>query len=100
MLTDRELALVSRAQKTIARVKLSRIVMLVILGAGFAAMIYDFLSPDNFAYFTVAMVVYAMLLPQLGGPRYEELVELLIKVRSKAEEKEVDPVIDVLARKP
>ena len=98
-LTINELTTVSRAERSVKRAKISRIIILVVMVIGFAAMMFGTVKPDIFAYFSFAAVLYAMLLPQLGGPPYSEVVALLTKIRSETEVQKVDPLIDVLTRK-
>lgn len=101
-LTIKELTTVSRAESSIKRAKISRIIILVAMVIGFAAMLSGTVNPDIFAYFSLAVVLYAMFLPQLGGPPYSEIVMLLVRIRSETEVQEtqkVDPLIDVLTRK-
>jgi hypothetical protein len=99
-LTKKELALIAKAEKSMGRAKVYRVVLLFILVAGFASMFYGFLSPDYFAYLAFTIVMFALLLPQLDGPPYAQLVELLSRVRASAEHQEIDPLVAVLAKKP
>ncbi|MDC1306746.1 hypothetical protein N8Z40_01980 [Pseudomonadales bacterium] len=97
-LTDKEMALVSRAEGTLRRAKISRIILLVAMLTGFAAMLVGAVKPDIFAYCSFAVVLYAILLPQFGGPPDSEVVALLTRIRSETDVQKVDPLIDVLTR--
>ncbi len=100
VMTEKELDLVVRAENSLAKAKISRMMLLIMLLVSLTAMLYGFLSPNTYAYFSVAVVVFAIYLPQLGGPPYNELVALLVRIRSEVEPQKVDPLIDVLTRKP
>jgi hypothetical protein len=66
-------------------------------------MLAGMFEPDTVAYFLVLIVLYAILVPQLSGPKYEELVALLIRMCAETESEEMpgveDQLIDVLSRK-
>jgi hypothetical protein len=102
-LTISEMTIISRAERSIKRANISRTLMLAVMLIGFSGMLLGAVSPDLFAFFSFAVVLYAMLLPQLGGPPYDEIVALLVKLRSETYEQErsnADSLVDVLTRKP
>jgi hypothetical protein len=57
------------------------------------------LNTDLGAYFLFAVVLYAILLPKISGPPTSDVVALLTKMRSKADIKKIDPLINVISRK-
>jgi len=55
-------------------------VLFAILIVALLAMIFGFMSGDEFAYLAVPLVFLTIMLPQLGGsPKYSELVDILEK---------------------
>jgi hypothetical protein len=102
-LTTNELTMISRAENSMKRAHLSRILLLVLMVIGFSGMLVGAVSPNMFALFSFAVVLYAILLPQLGGPPYSEIVALLVTLRTETEGQEAhraDSLINVLTRKP
>lgn len=76
--------------------------MLALMLIALASMLAGMVEPDTFAYFSVVLCLYAILFPQLGGPRYDELVALLVRMRAETVSVEMprveDALIDVLSR--
>jgi hypothetical protein len=99
-LSQKEVELVTRAESSLVRANTGRMIMLVVMLVLFAAMLSGILSPDTFAYISVAIVLLAIYIPQFGGPPYDELVALLIRIRSEVEPHKTDPLIEALTRKP
>jgi hypothetical protein len=56
---------------------------------GLASMLAGLFEPDTVAYFLVILVLYAILVPQLGGPKYEALVALLVRMCAETEPEEM-----------
>lgn len=102
-LSNRERTIISRAESSVRRAKVGRIMMLALMLVGLASMLAGMFEPDTVAYFLVLLVLYAILGPQLVGPKYEELVALLVRMCAETESEEVpgveDQIIDVLSRK-
>ena len=99
-LTNKELALIARARLAVARARVTRIVLLCLMVAGLSAMVYGAISPDYFAYFAFSIVIFALLLPQFGGPAYADLVVLLTRIQASTGPRAIDPLVRMLAEQP
>jgi hypothetical protein len=69
---------------------------------GLVGMLTGTVNHHIFAYFSTAAVFYAILLPQLAGPPYTQIVALLVRIRFEIElqgTQKVDSLTDVLTRK-
>jgi len=103
-MSQKEVELVTRAESSLVRANTGRtmllVVMLVVMLVLFAAMLCGILPSDTFAYISVAIVLLAIYIPQIGGPPYDELVALPIRIRSEVEPHKTDPLIEALTRKP
>lgn len=79
-LTQKEVALVNAAIKSKKKSKLFQPLLFSFLVGALIAMLFDYLSGEEFAYLAVPLVFVTVLLPQLGGsPKYNELVDILEK---------------------
>ncbi|MFT5101333.1 MAG: hypothetical protein ACI96M_002184 [Candidatus Azotimanducaceae bacterium] len=98
-LTEKELATIVQAENSFSRVKNRQVVILVVVTLTLLAMLSGILNTDLGAYFLFAVVLYAILLPKISGPPTSDVVALLTKMRSKADIKKIDPLINVISRK-
>ena len=79
-MTSKEVAVIKAAIKARNKSKLLQPVLFAILIVVLLAMIFGFMSGDEFAYLAVPLVFLTIMLPQLGGsPKYSELVDILEK---------------------
>ena len=79
-MTSKEVAVIKAAIKARNKSKLLQPVLFAILIVALLAMIFGFMSGDEFAYLAVPLVFLTIMLPQLGGsPKYSELVDILEK---------------------
>ena len=79
-LTKKEVALVNAAIKSKSKSKSLQHILFAFLVGALIAMLFGFLSGDEFKYLAVGLVVVTILLPQLGGaPKYNELLDILEK---------------------
>ena len=99
-MSQKEVELVTRAESSLVRANTGRTMLLVVMLVLFAAMLSGILPSDTFAYISVAIVLLAIYIPQIGGPPYDELVALPIRIRSEVEPHKTDPLIEALTRKP
>lgn len=84
-LADQELELISDARSRATWVNICRVCLLLLLLCSVAFMMADYLSVLGFAFLSMAIAVFALLLPQIGpGPKYEDLVALLIKASAES----------------
>jgi hypothetical protein len=83
--SEKELKLIAAAKRKSSDALVKRVLILIAISVGMGLMIAGKISPDCFAYVTVAAVFLAVAMPQLGGePKYEDLVKLLdSKLKSK-----------------
>ena len=77
---DGELELINSARTRATWINICRVCLLMLLLCCVAFMMADYLSVLGFAFLSLAVAVFALLLPQLGpGPKYEDLTALLIQ---------------------
>jgi hypothetical protein len=69
------------------------------MAVAFMLMVAELIDTNTFSYLMVNIVVYAIFLQKLSGPKYEELVRFLVKVRERSDVVEEDPIINALASK-
>ena len=100
-LTEKEISQIKKAEAAIKRIRYARAVLLIIMLISIYAMFVDILSPDFVAYFSWGLAIFAIFLPGLSRPSYEELVALLHSIRLK-ENSQIsnDPIIKALSGKP
>ncbi|AAN55546.1 hypothetical protein HRJ35_14180 [Shewanella oneidensis MR-1] len=81
--TDAELVLIAAAKHKVKWVQRVRIGVIILLLLGTLALLADLWSHPYAIYIAFALVVFAVALPQFGqGPKYEELLELLLEKSS------------------
>lgn len=76
--TEKELSVISQAEKKVRQAFYLRVLLLVSLLAFLGLFILDHIKPDQLAFISVVLVLSAIAAPQLGGsPKYEQLTALL-----------------------
>ncbi|WP_346838093.1 hypothetical protein [Microbulbifer sp. SAOS-129_SWC] len=76
--TQREVQIIKRAERRIKQAAVVRVLAILFLLAQIALFFLGQLGSDALALSAFALVLLAVLVPQLGGaPRYEQLVSLL-----------------------
>jgi hypothetical protein len=79
-LTKKDVALINAAVQSKNKSKPLQVILFIIFIIALFAMVFDFLSGQEFTYLAVPLVFLTILLPQLGGsPKYNELVDILEK---------------------
>jgi len=77
--TDAELALITAAKHKVKWAQRVRIGVIILLILGTLTLLADLWSHPYAIYIAFALVVFAVALPQFGqGPKYEELLALLL----------------------
>ncbi len=98
-LTKTELELIMQTERAFKRTKVARVILLSVMLVGLTSMLFGLMDPDTFAYFSLAICLYALVLPQLGGPKYDDIVVLLARVRAEAAMQPGDALTDALNQK-
>lgn len=98
-LTLKEVSIINRAEKSILLIRTKTLCLLGAMVIGFVAFYFGGLRAEHFAVLCFLCVIVALLLPSSGGPRYEELVGILTRVRDNVEVEKPDPIIDALSKK-
>lgn len=101
-LTQEEHNIILNAEKSIKKAKVTQILLFLLLIILFTAMIAGILATDIYAYLSIAIVYFAAFSPNIGGPSYDDVVKLLIKISSDAEietPQKTDPLIEALLKK-
>jgi hypothetical protein len=79
-LTKKDVALINSAVKSKNKSKPLQVILFILFVIALFAMVFGFLSGQEFIYLAVPLVFLTILLPQLGGsPKYNELVDILEK---------------------
>jgi|GEM_PF-2023466 len=78
-LTPKEVAVIKAAVKSRSISKILQPILFAILVVALLAMLFGSLSGDDFTYLAVPLVLITVLLPQLGSPKYSELLDILEK---------------------
>jgi hypothetical protein len=98
-LSKKDLNLISKAEQALTKSRIARGFLLAIMAVAFGLMVAELIDTNTFSYLMVGIVVYAIFLPNISGPKYEELVRFLVKVRERSDVVEEDPIISALASK-
>lgn len=81
--TDAELVLITAAKNKVKWAQRARIGVIILLLLGTLTLLADLWSHPYAIYIAFALVVLAVALPQFGqGPKYEELLEILLEKSS------------------
>ncbi|MCP3127066.1 hypothetical protein [Shewanella sp. KJ2020] len=81
--TETELALIAAAKQKVQMAQRVRMGVIILLILGTLTLLAGFWSYPYAIYIAFALVVFAVALPQFGqGPKYEELLELLLEKSS------------------
>ena len=97
-LTKREIELIGRVQRAASVARFTIVVMLIFVGLGFIAFLTGNLDARPFAILCVVASMGSILAPQIGGPNYQELADLLSKVSAGSERIEKDPLVEALTK--
>jgi hypothetical protein len=96
-LTEKEIERIRMAQKSMARERYFGPLIFALFLVFLFLYLFRYVSERELLYFSWPAIFFILFWPQLrGNPRYDELVELLVKTL----EEEPDPIIDALTRKP
>jgi hypothetical protein len=96
-LTEKEIETVKLAQKHVARARFFGPFTFAIFLVFLAPYFFGYMSDRELLFFLLPAIFFMLFWQQVrGAPRYSELVRLLAKTL----EKEPDPIIDALTRKP
>jgi len=98
-LTKIELELIRSAKETASKARFVTIVLLTIVGIAFVAFFSDIITSVYFVGICVVASIASILVPQFGGPKYQELVALLVKVEENSGAVEKDPIVEALSKK-
>jgi len=99
-LTEKELAIISKAELAVKRMKIQRAFLLLVMLAALVGTLFGIFAAEDFAYLAIFAVLFGMGLPNMGRPSYNQLVGLLIRVRAATPDAQQDPLIKVLTQKP
>ena len=96
-LTEKDIEKIRKAQKATAQARFIGPLMFALFLVFLFLYLFRFETERELLYISRPLILGILFWPQLrGAPPYGELVELL----GKTLEKEPDPIIDVLTRKP
>ena len=99
-LSKSEFEMIEKAELAQTKSRNSTLMLLLILAVGFLAFIDGMLTSELFAILCCAFSLLVVSLLLIHGPRYQDLVKLLVNIKSSAEIEPVDPIIPALSRKP
>ena len=79
-MTSKEVAAIKAAIKSRNKSKLLQPALFAVLVVVLLAMLFGYMSGDEFEYLVIPLVIFTIIQPQLGGaPKYSELVDILEK---------------------
>lgn len=96
-LTKEEFDLIEKAEKSLRGTRTSHVMLLIVLIGSFVAMFFGVLDARTFAYMSVGSVYIAVYF-NFGGANYQQIVKLLVRVRSETKAPTHDPLIQSLSK--
>lgn len=92
----KDLELIGRAEKAQRHATRIVISLTIALLVSLLAFVSGGIDAETMASLSVVLVVFAIVSPLIAGPRYAELVALLVKVRDQSAAEPPDPVVEAL----
>ncbi|CAM3592585.1 hypothetical protein PAHA111176_09950 [Parendozoicomonas haliclonae] len=98
-LTKREVELINKAERYIARTKVIRVMLFIFLVLSIILMLKGYLPYESLVYISLICVFGSIIRPDFNEVSYENIVKLLIRVRSDSDIQEEDPLVKSLIAK-